>query len=169
MRARPLTLGLLFAMAFCVAVPATIPQESAATDYAAAFQRIKGLVGEWDETDAPNRRVVYRLTGNGSVLLEEFHGKPTMTSVYHMDGHDLRLTHYCNAGNQPRMNATAYDPARDAVKFDFVDVTNLSAPTAYHTRELEIVFLNEDHVELRFNGRKNGQPVPGTVSLVRRK
>jgi len=137
--------------------------------YETAFQRLKTLVGEWQEEDEPRRQVTYHLTGNGSALVEEFRGRPTMVSVYHMDGEALRLTHFCNAGNQPRMMASSYNPASDALKFDFVDVTSLSSPTAYHTRKLEVIFQDEDHVQLRFNGRKKGVDVPGEVSLIRRR
>ena len=49
--------------------------------------------------------VVYKLTGAGSALVEtQFPGTGhEMVSVYHLDGDDLRMTHYCAAGNQPRV------------------------------------------------------------------
>lgn len=67
----------------------------------------------------------------GSVVLEDmFPGTPhEMVNMYHMDGSRLVLTHYCAAGNQPRMRfektgrsgelrfafdgGTNFDPARD--------------------------------------------------------
>jgi hypothetical protein len=139
--------------------------------FKAAFTRLKRLEGIWDEEpwgeDEEHARVVrYRLTGKGSALIEEFIGDPAMTTVYHLDGDDLRMTHYCNAGNQPRMKAAIYES--NILKFEFVDVTNLSSPNAYHTRTLDIVFHDDDHVDLRFVGLKNGEDVPGTVSLTRR-
>jgi hypothetical protein len=47
------------------------------------------------------------LTGNGSALVESLimGGVPTMTTVYHLDEADLRMTHYCGAKNQPRLKA----------------------------------------------------------------
>ena len=90
-----------------------------------------------------------------------------MTTVYHMDGDELRMTHFCNAGNQPRMKAASYHG--DSIHFDFVDVTNLSAPEAYHTRTLRVEFVDVDHVDLHFVGLKAGKDVPGTVSLTRRR
>lgn len=131
----------------------------------AAFARLKRLEGLWDEAEY-GRVIEYRLTGEGSALIEEFIGDPPMTTVYHLDGDDLRLTHYCNAGNQPRMKAAAYRDGR--LKFDFVDVTNLSSPTAYHTRTLDIVFQDEDHVVLNFVGLKNGKEIATTHSLTRK-
>ena len=91
-----------------------------------------------------------------------------MTSLYHMDGDELRMTHFCNAGNQPRMKATTWDGG-DSIQFEFVDVTNLAAPHAYHTRTLRVQFIDEDHVNLHFVGLKEGEEVPGTLSLTRRK
>ena len=135
-------------------------------DVQAAFNRLKRLVGTWDEAEY-GRVIEYRLTGKGSALIEEFVGDPPMTSVYHLDGDDLRMTHYCNAGNQPRMMAALYES--DTLKFDFVDVTNLSAPNAYHTRTLDIAFQDVDHVVLNFVGLKDGTEIATTHTLTRRR
>ncbi len=149
------------------AVSSAAQEQARRNDFSTAFEGLKNLVGTWDVADS-ERVVTYRLTGNNSTLIEQFIGEPAMTSVYHMDNGDLRLTHYCNAGNQPRMKASAWDSSTGALKFDFVDVTNLTAPGAYHTRELEIVIRNDDHIELRFNGRKDGKDIPSVLELSRR-
>jgi hypothetical protein len=133
-------------------------------DFEAAFDRLKGLVGTW-QVEERDTEVSYSLTGNGSALVEVF-GR--MASVYHMDGQDLRVTHYCGADNQPRMKAVSYDPAKGTLSFDFLDITNLSAPDAYHTRQIEIVFEDEDHIEIRFNGIEAGEEVPVTRTLRRK-
>jgi len=133
--------------------------------YSDAFTKLKMLEGKWDEAEY-GRVIEYRLTGKGSALIEEFVGDPPMTSVYHMDGEDLRLTHYCNAGNQPRMIAADYDA--DSLHFDFTGVSNLKAPDAYHTRTLSIEFIDEHHVVLQFTGRKEGRKIVTTHTLTRR-
>lgn len=174
---QPVLLALLVILAAAPAfssdeeqAAASQPQPEYSQDFNAAFAQLKRLEGIWDETPwdegGYGRVVQYHLTGRGSALIEEFVGDPPMTSVYHLDGDDLRLTHYCNAGNQPRMIAAAYK--NNTLEFDFVDVTNLSAPNAYHTRTLDIVFHDENHVDLVFVGLKDGKEVPGTVSLTRR-
>ncbi len=150
------------------AIPAPAPPPAEPGDLEAAFERLKTLVGTWDEEGEYGRVVEYHLTGRGSALIEEFIGDPPMASVYHLDGPDLRLTHYCNAGNQPRMRVASYDPDTGTLGFEFVDVTNLSAPNAYHTRDLTIRFVDDDHVVLSFVGLRNGEQVPGDVSLRRR-
>ena len=79
------------------------------------FERLKRLVGEWEgtfewsqgRTGSGPLRVTYSVTGGGSALVENLiqGGVTTMTTVYHLDGADLRMTHYCAARNQPRLRA----------------------------------------------------------------
>jgi hypothetical protein len=146
-----------------------IGEKGVSKDYEAAFARLKTLVGTWDVEGGNSERVDYYLTGKDSALVERFGGGRGMATVYHMDGDDIMLTHYCSAKNQPRMRSSRYDAENGILKFDFVDVTNLSKPTAYHTRELEIVFQDEDHIQLKFNGLHEGEEVPVTQSLTRRR
>ena len=78
----------------------------------AGFETMKKLVGTWvqaDEEGKPTDTVVsvIKLTAGGSAIHETiFPGQPQeMISVYTVEGDDLVLTHYCAAGNQPRMAA----------------------------------------------------------------
>ncbi len=79
------------------------------------FNLLKALVGDWQgsyEWLGKNRKgpinARYYLTGNGTAVVEDLivDGNANMTTVYHLDGADLRATHYCAAGNQPRLKAT---------------------------------------------------------------
>ncbi len=169
-----LTAASVVAVALVVALPGvaastagSAPAINPDDDFAPMFERLKTLVGTWDEQEY-GRVVEYHLTGEGSALIEEFVGDPPMSSVYHMDGGDLRLTHYCNAGNQPRMRAASYDPESAMLRFEFVDVTNLTTPNAYHTRELAVAFIDEDHVVLSFVGLRDGEELATKHSLTRR-
>ena len=47
-----------------------------------------------------------------------------MMTVYHLDGGRLLLTHYCSAGNQPRLIAKRFDPGKKEIDFDFLDTTS---------------------------------------------
>jgi len=134
--------------------------------FEAAFERLKGLAGTWESTKN-DAEVRYYLTGNSSAVVEVF--KNSTSSVYHMDGDDLLVTHYCGANNQPRMKAVDYDPERGTLKFDFVDVTNVADPDEYYTREVEIVFQDESHVEVHFNGIEKGHELPVVQPLRRRR
>ena len=135
----------------------------------AAFERLKSLVGTW-AVEGSDSEVTYVLTGRGTAVMEMFRRESGgMASVYHMDGNELRLTHYCGAGNQPRLRANSYDPKKGVLEFlDFVDITNLSAPDAYYTREITVVFKDEGHVEITFTGLDHGEEVPAVYSLIRK-
>jgi hypothetical protein len=125
-----------------------------------AFSKLSDLTGDWDgsyqwtgaRTDKGSMGARYYLTGNGTSLVEDLvqEGKPTMTSVYHLDGDDLRVTHFCAAGNQPRLRAKQIDSDKGLFVFDFVDATNLTSPAAPHVHGLEIQLVDKDHIELTF-------------------
>lgn len=102
---------------------------SAQTNATAAFNKLKVLSGDWEGTAAwtgqtPGKiSAHYSTTGNESAVFESL--SYGMTSVYHLDGTDLRMTHFCAAQNQPRLKAPAFGPENSGVKFSFVDKTNL--------------------------------------------
>src|SRR5690242_6473548 len=73
---------------------------------------MKRLAGDWIQVGPDGKAsdqvvATYRVTAGGSAVEETlFAGTPhEMVTVYHMDGDDLVLTHYCVAGNQPHMKA----------------------------------------------------------------
>ena len=80
---------------------------------ATSLDRFKALAGEWvaaeDGEMAKKGDLVarYAVTAAGTAVVETvFPGSPhEMVTVYHADGPDLVLTHYCMEGNQPRMRA----------------------------------------------------------------
>jgi putative NIF3 family GTP cyclohydrolase 1 type 2 len=87
------------------------------------------------------------VTAGGTALLSEIegHGGEDMISMFHLDGPDrLLLTHYCGAGNQPRMQATASSDGKTFV-FDFVDATNLVHPEDGHMKRMVISMVDSDH------------------------
>ncbi|HSR51337.1 MAG TPA: hypothetical protein VLV83_10950, partial [Acidobacteriota bacterium] len=105
----PALLSGLLAAALTLA-PLAAAEKNDPSDYKSAYQRLQELAGDWRgfirERDQ-EAFVNYRLTGGGSALIETFgRGEQgSMSTVYHLDGNDLRLTHYCGAKNQPRMKA----------------------------------------------------------------
>lgn len=135
------------------------------TDARAAFKRLSGLVGTWMYTvdGRPGSTVAtYRMTGR-NVLVEDMGG---MMTAYHLDGDKLVMTHYCGAGNQPRMRMTRADDRR--VAFAMYDITNLSSPDAYHSTHLEVVFIGKERVNLAYSGTSGGDKSTQVFELKRR-
>jgi hypothetical protein len=114
-----------------------------------SFDRLKTLVGQWEGSLAgATSKVSYRLVSNGSVLEETMKSgkEDTMITIYHLDGDRLMVTHYCGAGNQPRMVATP-DPGKpDVIAFKFLDATNLSSTQVGHMRDLVLTLVDKDHI-----------------------
>ncbi len=75
---------------------------------------------------------------------------PIITSVYHLDGANLRVTHFCAAQNQPRLKATLVDLTQGVIKFSLVDVTNLRSPDAGYVHGLQVQLLDPNHITLDF-------------------
>jgi len=144
---------------------------------AAALAQLRGLAGEWEgsfewsgaRTATGNINATYYETGNGSAVVENLavNGAPSMTSVYHLDGADLRITHYCAAQNQPRLKARHIDVAKGILDFDFVDATNLRSPDAPHVYGLEMRLLNADHITLAFLFEGDGKRSKEFIDLKR--
>ena len=148
-----------------------------AGDAQEAFKRMQSLQGTWKGTVQWTGAITqkgemgarYRVTGRSSALIEDLldGDQPLMTSVYHLDNGDLRMTHYCGAQNQPRLKAARIDLPNGVVRFDFVDITNLSAPDAPHVRGLTIHLVDKDHLELEFAFTARGKESIEHISLTR--
>ncbi|RPH69825.1 MAG: hypothetical protein EHM78_13755 [Myxococcaceae bacterium] len=91
-----------------------------------------------------------------------------MTTVYHLDGADLRMTHYCAARNQPRLRAVRFDEAQGSAEFTLVDVTGVGPKNPGHVQGFFVRLLDSDRLNLRFTF--GGGSGPGGVEniLVRR-
>ena len=129
-------------------------------DALAAFSRLKTLVGEWEgQTSMGKARLYYELTAAGTTLVERESGEkmPPMMTMYHLDGKRLLLTHYCAAGNQPRMQATAYDAAKSEIEFSFLDATNLK-PGAGHMHDAKLRLIGGNQLHSTWTFYENGKP-----------
>jgi len=128
-------------------------------DGAAAFDRLKGLAGQWEaDTPAGKARLSYELIAGGSALVERvaMGTMPVMLTVYNLDGGRLLLTHYCMAGNQPRMQAQAFDPATGNLEFRFLDATNLPNPAAGHMHNASFRLIDADHLATAWEFYEDG-------------
>jgi DNA-binding transcriptional ArsR family regulator len=122
----------------------------AETPAAAAFGRLKTLVGTWTGANSAGNplTVSFRETSAGSALLDEVHvagpSEEDMISMFHLDRDRLLLTHYCAAGNQPRMAGHASPDGR-TITFDFFDATNLANPQDGHMSRVVVSLFDADH------------------------
>jgi hypothetical protein len=127
---------------------------------AAAFEKLKTLVGHWETVGAADKGTLdVQLTAGGTVILERSHeivdGQPVeMTTTYFLDGDHLRMTHYCMAGNQPTMQAT-YSPDSKTITFDFISATNMKSPDDGHMHHAIYTFVDNDHLKMLWTFRKN--------------
>ena len=80
-------LFLIAGLAALVTLQGADPKPGASNDAAAAFARLKTLVGEW-QANTGKARLTYELTGGGTALVERESADnvPGMMTVYHLDG-----------------------------------------------------------------------------------
>ena len=85
------------------------------------------------------------MTAGGSAVREiMFPGDAQeMTNLYHMDGGDLVITHYCAAGNQPRMVASKAVETDDATvfRFELESVSNLRESHDHYMGDMTLTIL----------------------------
>jgi hypothetical protein len=130
----------------------------------AAFDALKALVGTWQgEGNGEKYTITYRLTGGGSALVETFFpgGDHEMVSVYHLDGPDLKMTHYCAVGNQPRMKLDRAASTPTSLVFAFDGGSNLDPAKDMHIHEGKITIRDADHLVARWTAFRDGKPVHG--------
>ena len=129
------------------------------------FDRLKSLAGEWEATTTEGKtRVVYQVISNGTALMETIVNE-NMVSVYHPDGDATLMTHYCGAGNQPRMRAKA--ATANTMSFENVDAANLKSKTDGHMTGLVIKFVDANHVTQEWTWKEAGKETTSTFHLQR--
>jgi phage tail protein X len=127
----------------------------AQSDALRSFDKLKTLAGSWEGqvTTVPQEaaiegklmQVSFRVTSMGNTLMHEMTGagRPDdpITMLY-LDGDRLLLTHYCDAGNRPRMAGKMSSDGK-TVEFDFLDV---AGSTQYgHMHHAVFTFLDANH------------------------
>jgi len=137
----------------------TTPPSNADTETSPAdvFTRLKAMEGSWDakveliageaeeETGPLTARHDFRVSGAGTVVMETMGAGSDheMINMYHMDGDDLVLTHYCAGGNQPTMKLDREMLAQGKLHFDFTGGTNLDPALDDHIHSATLDW-NED-------------------------
>jgi len=131
-------------------------------DAKTALAKLKGLAGEWVNEAAPgdpSQKIVYRVISNGTVVMETLFPNTTheMVSMYMIDGDELRMTHYCASGNQPKLKVDFKISSADKLEFAFEGGTNLDASKDMHMHSGRIVFKDKNHMETEWDGYLGGK------------
>ena len=115
--------------------------------------------------------IVYKVTAAGSAVQETmFPGAPhEMVTIYHLDGDQLVLTHYCAGGNQPRMkllDAGAKDSK--VLAFRFAGGTNMKE-TDPHMDAARLTLVDAEHLQEVWSSVKDGKPAEEAIFDLTRK
>ena len=134
-----------------------------ASTAAEGLEKLKALQGEWIDVDGAFGQkgavaVTYRVTAGGKTVVETFpvNTPGEMVTVYHIDGNDLVLTHYCSGGNQPRMRSRGL--SGNTIAFDFDGGANIDPGKTSHMHAAKIEFLSADEIRGTWNNWSNGKP-----------
>jgi hypothetical protein len=128
------------------------------------FEALKTLAGDWvaigkDGKPTDTLHSSIRVTAAGNTVQETlFPGSDhEMVTMYHLDGAELVLTHYCMLGNQPRMRA---EPGEDVNKivFKFIDGTNLKSNDEHHMHQATLTIDGKDRFKAVWVSCKDGKP-----------
>jgi len=175
-------LRLIFAVVSLSAL--AFAQSAAPGDAQKAFTQLKNLAGTWTgavtvtppQPDWDNKPVwlTMRVTSRGNALVHEMKepGTPDDTSkddpitMLYVDGGHVLLTHYCDAGNRPRMAGTLSADGKK-VEFEFLDI---AGSTEYgHMHHSVFTFVDADHHNEDWTFMHGDKPIHAHMELHRAK
>jgi len=134
------------------------------------WEKLKSLVGSWQGTnDGRPVSVTYTLVSNGTALMENLNGghDADMITMYTPDGAILLATHYCAAGNQPRMRAKASADGK-SIDFQFVDASNVEDASEVMQR-LVVTLIDASHFNQQWTSRgKDGKDHTSVFQFTRK-
>lgn len=144
------------------------PAPKPKTEAQLAFDKIKTLAGEWEGkvtltpevpefksrsgSGTPILHLTMRVTSRGNTITHEFQEADTpldwtkydhpITMIYLDEADRLTLTHYCDAGNRPRMVGKVLADGK-TVDFDFVE---LSGGNKFgHMHDAVFTIIDDNH------------------------
>jgi hypothetical protein len=165
--------------ALCSAVLFVATATLGQSDDKKSFDQLKTLAGSWDgpvktipphpDMEGQPTHVTLRVTSMGNVLMHEATSKARpddpITMLYLDDGR-LTLTHYCDAGNRPRMTGKM-SPDGKSVEFEFLDV---AGDTHYgHMHHAKFTFVDADHHVEDWTFMVGDKPIQAHFELQRSK
>ena len=175
-----LLMGALLSAAVATSLAQSATQKSNAQ---MSFDRLKSLAGTWKGrlTVDPAQTgmgdegwISLRVTSRGNALVHEMKkpgtpddpGKDDPITMLYMDEGRLLLTHFCDAGNRPRMAAKASADGK-TIEFDFLDVAGGTEHGHMHHAVFTLVDDNH-HIE-DWTYMAGDQPIHARFELERAK
>ena len=122
------------------------------------FGAVAALEGRWQLAGPGEASIIeFRTTAAGSAVCEVmFPGSESeMVNMYTLEGNSLVMTHYCAAGNQPRMRASQLLDGR--LEFTSIAVSDLASPDEVYMADMTLVILDEDHIEQHWRAVQGGE------------
>lgn len=173
LRRSALVLVPMLALASCASHSHHVVKPATEAERADLLDSMKSLEGEWTTVDDSGNTLtaaVFAVSSNGSVVREVmFPGQPhEMTNVYHMDGDTMVVTHYCAAGNQPRMRARA-DSDPTVIVFERDGVSNLTGSDQKYMGGLTLTRKDADTLVAHWTSYVGNEPSDSTDFVLTRK
>lgn len=117
------------------------------------MNKMRSMAGTWQGRvlDSPFRRnlpvrLVYEAVSGGQAVLERLKmgDSDEMVSVYHQEGDQLMMTHYCSSNTQPRLRTRRYPADLSSFELEFVDSTNILKANWMNIVSLKLEFFKPD-------------------------
>ena len=144
----------------------------AQSDAQKSFDNLKTLAGSWEGSmDGKPMHVSLRVTSMGNALMHEMRltGRADdPITMFYVDGDRLLLTHYCDAGNRPRMTASM-TPDGKTVEFKFLDVANFNSAQGGYMQHAVFTTLDANHHIEDWTFLVQGKPMIAHLDLQRAK
>ena len=156
----------------------------AQSDAQKSFDNLKNIAGEWEGVvtvvppmpgmsgDTANLHVSMRVTSRGHAIVHELQESgtppdpkkydPPVTMLY-LNGDQLNLVHYCDAGNRPRMTGKM-SPDGKTIEFELKDI---SGSTEYHMHHSVFTIIDANHHTEDWTFMMNDKPIHAHFDLHR--
>ncbi|HTM17866.1 MAG TPA: hypothetical protein VL135_13215 [Terracidiphilus sp.] len=154
-----------------------VGQKSPQSDAQKSFEKLKTLAGSWDgtltttppspEVQNKHAQVTLRVTSMGNAFLHEIKidgRKDDPITMFYLDNDLLTLTHYCDAGNRPRMTGKSL-PDGKTIDFEFLDI---AGDPHYHMHHSKFTMIDADHHIEEWTFMVGDKPVLAHLDLQRR-
>jgi hypothetical protein len=182
-----IALSVLFVLIAATAFAQSDAQASSVapvpSDAQKSFSTLKSLAGEWEgpinSPEMPEMsggkplHVSMRVTSRGNALVHEIQeaGTPLDATKYdhpvtmlYVDGDQLTLIHYCDAGNRPRMTGKM-SPDGKTVEFELKDI---SGSPEFHMHHAIFTVVDANHHTEDWTFMMKDKPVHAHFDLQRK-